>query len=246
MRASTGLSLAIAWGAVTFSHVAFAQSDPLGAGGRLILSADRLSGLSFSKQRTEDGESDNVSTASRTEVAFLWRPTSISPYTVPQVGLDVGVVGGFTVGAAVGFFTQSGETETEAAGGASTSRDSPSVTAFTLVPRVGYGISIVPWLAFWGRLGITYYNLHSSQESTAANPIEVDTTSSGVGLNLEPTFVFVPVAHFGIMAGPYLDLPLSGSVSTEATMNGVSASPPDDSVKYTSFGLKAGLLGAFL
>ena len=245
MRASIGFGFAICL-VVGFSHQAFAQSDPLGAGGRLMLSADRLSGLSFSKQRQEDGTTNNVTTQSRTDVAFLWRPTTVSPYTVPQVGLDVAVAGGLTVGGALGFFTESGTNESEPSGGASTSRDSPSVTAFDLAPRVGYGVSILPWLAFWGRLGITYYNIHTSSETTGNNPTTTKATSSGVGLNLDPMFVFVPVSHFGITAGPYLDLPLSGSVSSEATLNGTTISPPDSSLKYTSFGLKAGLLGAFL
>jgi hypothetical protein len=211
-----------------------------------MLSADRLSGLSFSKQRQEDGTTSNVTTQSRTDVAFLWRPTTVSPYTVPQVGLDVAVAGGLTVGAAVGFFTESGTNESEPAGGASTSRDSPSLTAFELAPRVGYGVSILPWLAFWGRLGITYYNIHTSSETTGNTPTSTKATSSGVGLNLDPMFVFVPVNHFGITAGPYLDLPISGSISSEATLNGTSVSPPDSELRYTSFGLKAGLLGAFL
>jgi hypothetical protein len=78
------------------------------------------------------------------------------------------------------------------------------------------------------------------------NPTTNKSTASGVGLNIDPMFVFIPATHFGITAGPYLDLPLGGSTSREVTQNGVTTSPADDSTKFTSFGLKVGLLGAFL
>jgi hypothetical protein len=206
-----------------------------------------LFGLTFSKVKIEDGESGDVTTQSRTDVALLWRPApSVNPSTVPQVGVDVGVVAGLTVGGSIGFFSQGGTNESTPSGGASVSRDSPSTTAFLLAPRVGYGIPLLPWLAFWGRLGLSYYSYHSSSEGTGNNPTSFESTTSGVQLNLDPTFVFVPVEHFGITAGPYLDLPLSGSSSTETTLAGTTVTPPDDSTKFTAFGLKVGLLGAFL
>lgn len=246
MRASTCLSLAVCWSAVAFSSVAAAQSDPIGAGGRLILSADRLFGLHFSKFKNESDDGD-VTTLSRTDVALLFRPIVNTPATatIPQIGLDVGVVGAFTLGGGLGFYSQSGENESTPNGGGTTiSNDSPTITVFVLAPRAGYGIPIAPWLTFWPRLGLSYYNFHTSQ--TMGNGAERDSTFSGMSLNVDPVFVFIPVQHFGITAGPYLDMPLSGSTSSEVTQNGNTMSGPDLSNKYTEFGLKIGLLGAIL
>jgi hypothetical protein len=247
MKVSSYLSLAVCFGAVTFSSAAFAGSGPIGAGGRLILSGDRLFGVTASKMKTEDGTSNDVSTQSRTDVALLWHPiVSFSPSTIPQVGLDVGVVAGLTLGGSIGFFSEGGTNENTPNNGATVSRDSPSITAFQLAPRAGYGIPLAPRVAFWPRLGFSYYNIHSSSTSMGNNPTTTKTTVSGLQLNLDPTFVFLPVEHFGITAGPYLDLPLSGSTSSEATVAGATISAPDDTTKFTAFGLKLGLLGAFL
>lgn len=244
MRASTCLSLAVCWSAVAFSSIASAQSDPIGAGGQLILSADRLFGLNFSKFKSESDDGD-VTTLSRTDVALLFRPVMNTPATIPQIGLDVGVAGAFTLGGALGFYSQSGENESTPNGGGTTiSNDSPTVTAFVLAPRMGYGIPISSWLTFWPRLGLSYYNFHTSQ--TMGNGAERDNTFSGMSLNVDPVFVFIPVQHFAITAGPYLDMPLSGSTSSEVTQNGMTMSGPEVSSKYTEFGLKLGLLGAFL
>jgi hypothetical protein len=71
-------------------------------------------------------------------------------------------------------------------------------------------------------------------------------TSSGFGLNLEPLFVFLPAPHVGIIVGPYLDVPMSGTRTTSSTTNGVTTTQPDDKLKYTDFGLTVGMLSYFL
>jgi hypothetical protein len=115
---------------------------------------------------------------------------------------------------------------------------------FALAPRVGYVVPISSEFAFWPRAGVTYYSFKSSNTSPGMNPVTSKTTTSGVGLDLEPMFVFSPAAHFGITAGPVLDFPLSGSQSRETTPSNGPAQA-DDKVKYTNYGLTIGLLGYF-
>jgi len=92
---------------------------------------------------------------------------------------------------------------------------------------------------------VTYYNVKSkSTNPTAVPPTTSTSTVSGFGLNLEPMFVLSPTDHFGIVLGPVVDIPLSGSSSRELSPSTTPA-PPDDKVKFTNYGLTVGILGYF-
>jgi hypothetical protein len=189
---------------------------------------------------TESGGTGGKTTDSRTSIALLWPPLSsltYSPYQIPHASLDFIIPGGLSVGGSLGFISGSGTTKTEPAnGGASVERDAPSTTILTFAPRVGYALALAPSIAFWPRGGITYYSIKS--ESTGiVMPTTTKTTYSGLGLNLEANFVLFLADHFGIVGGPVLDVPLSGTRSTDPS-NG-----PDDKVKFSNYGLEIGLLG---
>jgi len=77
-----------------------------------------------------------------------------------------------------------------------------------------------------------------------AMPTTNKTSLTGIGLNFEPMFVLSPADHFGIVAGPVVDIPLSGKSSSERTPQ-VGTPQPDTKVKFMNYGLSVGLLGYF-
>jgi hypothetical protein len=248
MMNSKLVALAVVSTSLAAATPAFAD-EAFGATGQVILSGERLFGLSFPRQMTEDGATGNKTTQSRTNIALLWPSTqavTFALYDIPHAAVDFGVASGFTVGGSIGFFSGSGSTKREAAmGGASVETDDATVTTITFAPRVGFALPLTPQFAFWPRAGVTYYNIGLSSTNTATPPVTNKSTLSGFGVNLEPMFVFTPVPHFGITAGPVVDIPLSGTSHTERTPPGTNPPSIDDKVKFLNFGLTFGVLGFF-
>jgi hypothetical protein len=247
MKKSKVLAMALVSSSVVWGSSAFAGGT-LG-GGQIVLSADRLFGLSFSSISTEPGTGGGKTTDSRTSIALLWPPltaVSYSPYQIPHASLDFIVPGGLSVGGSLGFISGSGTRKTEAAnGGASVERDDPSITILTFAPRVGYALGLAPSIVFWPRGGITFYSIKQDSTTTLGmQSVTTKNTISGLGLNLEANVVLMVAEHFGIIGGPVLDIPLSGTSSTEVTPQ-TGPAPADDKVKFTNYGLAIGLLGAF-
>jgi hypothetical protein len=235
MKRSTLLAVAL----VSSSALSGSQALAAGlGGGQIVISADRLFGLSFASQTTEDGATGGKNTDSRTSLSLLWPPLSAlsySPYQIPHLSLDYILPMGLSVGGSLAIITGSGTSKTEAAnGGASVERDAPSITIMELAPSI----------SFWPRAGFTLYSIKSSSTSTTAMPITSKTTYSGLGIDLEAMFVLSLADHFGIVAGPVLDLPLSGTRSSEQSPQ-VGPAPVDDKVKFTNYGLAVGVLGNF-
>jgi hypothetical protein len=238
--------------AITLSLTAMSApalaDDGFGKTGQIILSADRLFGLTFPSVTAEDGASGDKQTISRTDVSLLFPPLSEvqSPYEIPRAAIDFNVASGFTVGGAIGYMTSSGKSKREPAmGGMSVETDLPTLTMLSFSPRVGYALPIAPLFGFWPRVGITYFNIGTSSTSTGMIPVTRKTTTTGFGVDIEPMFVFSPVSHFGITGGPVIDIPLSGTSSTTITPTPMGPAPVDDKVKYTNYGVQFGLLGYF-
>jgi hypothetical protein len=246
MKASRALALSvIAWSTM---HAAPALADSgFGQNGQMVLSAERLFGLTFTKVSDEDGGGNGTQTESRTNVALFWPPLSVvtSPYQIPHLAFDFVVSSGISVGGSIGFVSSTGTSKAEPAnGGVSVERDSPTITILAFAPRVGYALPLTQQFSFWPRAGITYYSIKSESTGAGMNPTTTKNTTSGLGVNLEPMFVFSPIPNFGISAGPVLDLPLSGTQSVERTP-ATMPNPADDKVKYTNYGIVFGLLGYF-
>ena len=238
-------ALAIAVSSFATVAPALAQDGGFGKTGQIMLSADRLFGLSFPSVAIEDGDSHNKTTASRTNISLLFPPPSVGPYEIPRAAFDVNVASGFTVRGAIGFISSTGKTKSEPAmGAAPPDRDDPTITMFLFSPRLGYVIPITPMFAFWPRAGITYFNVGTENTNTGMNPVTTKTTVSGFAVDIEPMFVITPVNHFGITVGPTVDIPLSGARSVTQTPADPTPAA-DDKIKYTSFGLNVGLLGYF-
>jgi hypothetical protein len=240
MRTTTILPVIFASTLLAGSALAQA-SKGFGTTGQVVLSADRLFGVVVGKIASE-GATGITTTDSRTNIDLLFAPMPTTVYEVPRLSFDYVAYEGLTIGGSLGYFHQSGTDENLGANAQVNSSDSAKLNAFIIAPRIGYALPLADSVAFWPRVGISYYSIGSEQTTTGINPTTRTSTTTGAGLNLEPEFVFSVTHGFGIVAGPVIDLPLSGNVHSETT----GAPPqPDRSVKETNYGVALGLLGYF-
>jgi hypothetical protein len=234
--------------------------------GRIVLGAERLTGLFFEKiditQTTTVDDPMGGSTSSELEInastttfaifgtntrllgeaATTAGNTSMSP----RLALDVFVASGFSVGGAITYVHSEGTTEV-ADDDDSEEEDQPTFNGIVLAPRVGYAVPLSPAFAFWPRLGVTYSNYWASEENDVLDEtIESTTTLSFMDLTIEGMFAFTPVPNVAIVFGPFLDFGLFGSVATETEPD---QTPPgveqDTDFKYTSFGITGGIALVF-
>jgi hypothetical protein len=218
------------------------QGALLGAQGQIILSADRLFGLSVWSLKVE-GDNGTSATTSGTAVNLLWGSDSdvSGPYATPRLGFDFAVAQSITIGGSIGFLSRSGTRESEG-GGTTVSQDEPSKSGFAFAPRFGYILGINPTISIWFRGGITYFSSKTESKETAGGSTQTTTvTVDGFALNLEPQLVITPAPHFGLTLGPVGDIPLSGNAKVENS--GFANSSQERSTKITNFGLTFGLLG---
>jgi len=215
-----------------------------GGRGQVILSADRLFGLSFWSSKT-DLDNNASSTDSGTAVNLLWGDTSSvsGPYSTPRLGVDFTVTDNVSLGGSVGFISRSGKNEATPPGGSATvTTDNPTVTGFAFAPRGGYILAVNPMLGFWFKGGITYYSMKSESTASAGGQSQTDTLSfNGFSLNIEPELVITPVPHFGLTIGGVADIPLSGNAKFERS--GAVSGSEEHPNKVTNFGIIAGILG---
>jgi hypothetical protein len=218
--------------------------------GGFILSAERLFGLSFWSVKQEQealpgvpGSTATESTATGTHVSLLYGATLagvteniIVPYTTPRLAFDFLPIESLTLGGSIGFVSATGSEESTN----SPSRDSPSLTGIAFSPRVGYALMLTEGIHFWPRLGVTYYSLSSESTSIGPPPTTSSVSYNGFAINIEPSFVFSPVPHFGITVMPVADIPLSGSRKSETPTQ-----TTERSFKITNFGATIGILGYF-
>jgi hypothetical protein len=158
----------------------------------------------------------------------------LNPFAVPMLSVHGVVAGGLSIGGTLGFVSASPES--------SGSRDS-SIQSVTVGPRIG---GVVPFGAkskwgIWIKGGITYTSL--SVETTTvvqclSPPCTPTTTSSSSSttwfdITLDPMFMYFPIPHVGLLFGPALDIGVASSESR--------GSSSGDGVKYSSYGVAAGL-----
>jgi hypothetical protein len=204
----TSLLLCIVLGAVAPARAEIATA------GTLVISAERLFGLSFNNVTTSTDNGD-VST-SRTDFGLLWGSTT-NVYMIPRVGVDYLVIDGLTVGGGLGFFVSSNDAGT-VNGITSVDTSGPTSTRFLVAPRVGWAHGIAGRVGVWLRGGLTYYYGSISSARMGRNgDTTVSYRSTGLGLNLEPALMVALTDHFAFSAGPVFDLPLTGSRSQEVS-----------------------------
>jgi hypothetical protein len=200
---------------------------PVAARGNLIVSADRLFGLSGNNVTTQTPAGD-VS-QSRTDFGLLWG-SSTSLYMIPRVGIDYVLLdGGLTLGGSLGLFFSSNEPA--AVNGNATSTDpGPKSTRFLVAPRVGWVHGFGGRAGIWLRGGLTYYYDNLSRYRTTRGGVEITNSarSTGLGFDIEPAVTVALADHFGFSAGLAFDLPLTGSYTQETDTNGTTTTASVD------------------
>lgn len=261
----------LALSAAVFATVSSASGDASAAAGdakgfgeryQLIITGDRILPLfSYASASADRLENGNITVTDSTSGAnlslLLGRNLAIQEggqfpanvHTIPRIAFDFTVIPRLTLGAAIAFgFGLGGSTETETIVNntrTTTSNDSPTGTAIGLAPRVGYIIPITEHLAIWPRGGFAFYSVSFTQEDTTGNPPAIrerSTTDTILALDIDPTLAIVPVENFFFSIGPMVNIPLSGSRSTETRIGGTTASVSND-VSIFNIGISAAIGG---
>jgi hypothetical protein len=245
---------------------ALAQEGRFGSEHQLVLSAERLAGVYWLDANSDANGTTEVGPAtantsvqiddSGTKVAFLGNDGGVDFSTVPRVGFDFFVIPSLSLGASFIYINDSDESDTSGTASA------PNVGTFTLpdvhtdtsrngfiiAPRVGYGVQFADHLGFWGRGGITYGSQKEEvdETTTAANGnitrVETTTKLSLLTLSLDAQLIIIPVQHFGIGVGGFIEIPLTGSIDFEQNDDG-TVTQFDGDLSALSAGLTATLLG---
>jgi hypothetical protein len=208
------------------SSIARADAAGLAAPGTFILSVDRLVPI-FAYTANGFGSGSSSSSQKISSFSLFGNPLGLvqSMYNVPRVAFDFRGPGGLTFGGDLYLFL----TLSASVSSAGSSRDQDKLTVFGIAPRAGYVVPLSPLAYFWPRAGVSFTLLGDSP------PNGNSTTQQQFGVDLEGMFVVSPVEHVGIIFGPVIDIPISGSVSS-----GSGAGSSQD-VSQFHFGLTAGL-----
>ena len=220
-----------------------------GEQGEFILGVDRLVPLlAYQSDKTSSTANGTTSSTSdsRSSIDFLQNPFGVysggvgpNLYDMPRIALDYVILPNLTIGGNVILgFSLGGTHETQTSmGSMTTTKDTsePSYTLFGIAPRVGY------IFAFWPRAGFSFYSFKSTTPKLDmnGNTTETDsTTYTQLALDVEGMFVWTPLPHFGVTGGPILDIPVTGSANSDATIQAMTTS---SSASFSSWHLGAGV-----
>jgi hypothetical protein len=204
--------------------------------GTLMISAERLFGLSVS--RATQGSGGGETHLDQTHFGLALAPLSPAPhvYLLPRLAFDFAIIDGLTLGGSIGFDV--GDSDANDGAG-------PSFTTFLIAPRAGYVLGLSKVFNLWLRGGITYFNASSHTDPSRLPPnTDRSLTVWGVSLNLEPTLMISPFEHVAFTAGLLLDLPLAGKRSTENVVGPVTTTTSID-YSVRNIGLVAGMVVLF-
>jgi hypothetical protein len=236
------IALAATTSMFAFASPSFAQSAKgFGDTGQPILSVDRLMPLfSYENVKTSNGTPARSQTI--TGLSLVTHGSNQTFYNVPRFAFDYVVVSHLTIGGSAYVSFQMGNSTTNTnPQGVQTTTDNPKVTLWGLAPRVGYVIPLGDVVAFWPRGGFSY-NALSTSSITVNNQVQPGTSASQLAIDLEPTFVFVPIEHVGITLAGAVDIPLTGSQDTP--IGNTNATVHADLAEF-HVGVHAGLLVYF-
>jgi hypothetical protein len=265
MRRGIWISALLSATACLFSATgASAQQQGFADDGRIVLGAERLTGLYFERMNLSQTEGD-VETeidANTTTFAILGNSMGLAGGDTtaggtsmsPRLGVDFFIASGFSVGGAITYVHAAGTTQgTVTIDGdeeEGDEEDQATVNGLVFAPRVGFAIPLNPTIAIWPRAGITYSRYWSSEEvdtiDEMGNDVTVDQTAtlSYTDLTIEGMLAVTPTPNFAIVFGPFLDLGLGGSLKSETDPD-VGANPEDIDFNYTAFGITGGIAVVF-
>lgn len=213
--------------------------DNIGEESQITFGVDRVMGVAFDRA-TLSPDKGGDQTYKATNVALFGNPggggLNAPGMMIPRLALDFFVVESVSVGGSLMYFTSSSETETDAG-----SADGPTNSTFVISPRVGYAMAFDETFSLWPRAGITYISSKSETTTTGATGGTSTDSFSGMALTVEAMVGISPIEHFAILAGPYVDYGLSGTVKNEPP----SGPSTETDAKVTSYGLTVGILGYY-
>jgi hypothetical protein len=215
-----------------------ASAEPMGRAGQLVIGAERLVGIQAESLKQEGNDSSD-STTSVTTISLLGKGSTLidsgrsGPAAVPRLSFDGFVTDGLSLGGALVYWRSSGSAEPNGAGD---SADLATLSTFQIAPRIGYAWAMSDAWSFWPRLGIEYTNYSISDEESDSS-----SSLSFLEASVEALFAVSPVPHFAFVFGPYLELPMTSSVSYD----GPGSTDPDVDLSYLSYGVTAGIAGVF-
>jgi hypothetical protein len=216
-------------------------ADNIGQEMQIVFGAERLMGV-FATNVTADVEGAEPSLTTTQISLFGHSPGSgslgtvaVGPSlsTIPRLALDYFVTEGFSVGGSFIYLRYAGETEDVPGAG-----DIPTQTAIVVHPRLGYSFIIDETFAIWPRAGITWGRAATEFDTPGGGTTE--NSLSSFQLSADVPVVISPMEHFAILIGPYLDLGLSATATSD---NGTTSTDTDG--KVTSYGLTTGIAGYF-
>ena len=165
---------------------ALARAQELGSKGDLVLSVDRLMGVTGTKR----SEEFSPGSPSYTSISFGWRRATLSVFDVPRFAFDYLPTEHLSIGGSIGYVSIDGDGNAE-------------YSSLLIAPRVGYLYSFGRVVGIWPRAGFTYHT------ESAGN-----TDNKGFALSLECPITFSPASHFALHVGPTFDLDMFGSTVT--------------------------------
>lgn len=174
--------------------------------GTWVFGVDRVLGFTHSRLRINPDTASDGITVKSNNLGLIIEGDVVSPYSNPRFAFDYNITGGLTVGGTLGYWLRGGETVDENTGD---STDSADQNMFEIAARVGYAFMFNKHVGIWPRGGFTVY-------TGEVYPANNNNNIAGFGMNIDVPFVFVPMEHFGILAGPGLDYTLVGGYENDA------------------------------
>jgi hypothetical protein len=221
--------------ALVMTPIAIARAAPAPAawndGARVVLSAERMFGLTYASAAYPTSGDNNAMSSPLTslDVSLFGDAVgrNVSPYSFPRLAIDAFVTPQVTVGGSATYFRTTVPAAPDGVSGGTTA-------TLVLAPRVGYVATISPRVSFWPRIGATYVHVDAGVPlyDLQANETILDTFAIGADL----PFVFALAPHGAITFGPSIDLGLTGKRVEQID------APVTTHVQPIDLGLRAGLL----
>lgn len=142
--------LALASGLLLPANVAaqtYRYSGSYYAQGKVSLSIERAFGVHFVSNHYHRDDNGDEWSDSGANIGLGWQG-SLSPFHVARLAIDGFLIDRLSLGAGVGFYTQTGD---------------PNGNGFVFAPRMGYVIPISRAFSFWPRGGVSFFTANGNE-----------------------------------------------------------------------------------